>query len=528
MEKCPNCDTPNPFFEGVRTDDPGLSDIRELNKRIKSGDVGQEQRKRRKTVSAIVSIAAIFAVAAAALFIFVPQAGIGFEYESVNGDHCVITKYTGTTADVTVPDTIWFRPVTVISESAFQPKNSGTDITRVKLGKNIIAIGEKAFKDCHLLEELDCSAVEMKDGSNFLIMNAAFEGCNNLKKVTLPDSGISIGVRAFADCTALEEIVTFDHNSNGYSAAIGVFGKKNMIEAQAFQNCTALKSLALEYANLGSSAFAGCTGLTELWMDGGTLNETGASSGTFKVCSELKSAQLFFSSFSERNTSIPRECFADCYSLESVSGSDVSEIGELAFRYCRSLSDISFDPYPSDIANNSFEGCIKLTQYGLASDDTKSDEQQQNTKKNKLAQHSVMEIKNSYNNYVSEYGMPDEYNNGIAIYNVGNTRYYVHYKGNFNPDSTDIIYKLGVYGGTDVDITNGMHLGESLDYYKSMADKLAYFHGRADGSDVYLGEDDNGRACYVFVMYQISAVEIDIFFDIDTMIAYGVQRNLYY
>lgn len=481
---------------------------------------GKKKQNRKKTALSIVKWAVGLSVFFAVALVLFFQAGPCFEYKLVDDDHYVITKYTGTFTEVTIPDTIWFKPVTSISGNAFNKSGA----TRVKLGKNLTEIGKGAFDNCNSLEELDCSAVEMANGSNFLIANSAFKGCNNLKKVILPDTGIAIGERAFADCTALEEIVTFEHNSNGYSTVIGVFGKQNVIAAQAFQNCTALKSLALEYANLGSSAFEGCTGLTELWMDGGSLNDSRISSGTFKGCSGLKSAQIFFSRYSEYNTSIPRECFADCYSLESFSGSDVSEIGELAFRYCRSLSDLSFDPYPSDISNTAFVGCPNIQTDSTSS--TESTPTVPDTTQKTLTDYVGFELaKMSYKEFTQTFGMPDEYYNGKAIYNVGEAQYCVNFtmtgdfmgsSDGFNANSIAQIEGLEIYGGTDVDISYQMHLGEPFSYYD---DKVDF-----DLSDeVYMGAGDHGSSWYEFGLILNGAMDYTFLLTTDSMKCYGVK-----
>ena len=492
-------------------------------------DDGKKKQNRKKAALSIVKWAVGLSVFFAVAFVLFFQAGPCFEYKLVDDDHYVITKYTGTFTEVTIPDTIWFKPVTSISGNAFN--KSG--ITRVKLGKNMTEIGKGAFDNCNSLEELDCSAVEMANGSNFLIAHSAFEGCNNLKKVILPDTGIAIGERAFADCTVLEENVTSEHNSNGYSAVIGVFGKQNVIAAQAFQNCTALKSLALEYANLGSSAFAGCTGLTELWMDGGSLNDSVKSSGTFKGCSGLKSAQIFFSRYSDHNTSIPRECFADCYSLESFSGSDVTEIGELAFRYCRSLSEISFDPYPSEISNTAFVGCPYFQTNNTSG--VENTPAVPDTTQKALTDYVGIELAQmTYREFTQNFGMPDEYYNGKAIYNVGDTQYCVNftmtgdYMGSsegFDPNSDYQIAGLEIYGGKEVIVIPGMHLGEAVSYYDNMVDFDL-------SSDVYLGAGDHGASWYEFsLLYYLNKSTLGLYFDLtfmlgtDSMNTYGVKMR---
>lgn len=530
-EKCPNCKTPNPFYGGAKNEDSGLSEIRELNRRIKSGELGQKQRKPRRIAPVIALIAVALAVVAVALLILIPQAGIGYEYKLVNDKHYVITKYTGSATDVTIPDTIWFKPVVAITTWAFEPRTSSPDITRVKLGKNVTTIAEDAFSGCTSLEELDCSAVEIADGSNFLIVHSAFEGCNNLKKVTLPDTGITIGERAFADCTSLKEIRIDGHDNNGYSATIGVFGKHNIICPQAFQNCTSLNSLALEYAYLGGSAFEGCTGLTELWMDGGSLGED-YDSATFKGCTQLKSAQVFFSGYSEYSTSIPRECFADCNSLESFSGSNISGIGDLAFRYCRSLSEPSLDPYPSNISNSAFVGCPNIRTDNNSSVE-KTPVSTPKATKNRLTAYAGVELAQlTYREFTQNFGMPDEYYNGKAIYNVGNTQYCVNFNmtgdymsssEGFNANSDNQILGLEIYGGSLAKVTYGMHLGEPVSYYDDMVDFDL-------SSYVYLGAGDHGASWYEFsLLYYPNESNLGLYFDLtfllsmDSLNTYGVK-----
>lgn len=326
-----------------------------------------EQRNHWKTAIIILIIAAL--LIAAALFIIIPQAGIGFEYKLLENERYAITKYTGSGGEVTIPDTIWFKPVTVISQSAFQDSN----ITYVWIGKNIIGIGESAFKDCASLEKLVCSAVEMKDNSNFLIMNKAFSGCTALKKVTLPNSGIVIGNEAFYNCSSLELIQTGNRNPY-YSATIGAAGKKSVIESEAFSGCSSIKSLLLENVYIGPYAFERCRGLTELMIVGGSLGKleynqmidakdlidqaanginTYQGNGAFEKCTGLKTIKIDFSQ--GRTRGIPKNTFYGCESLESVIGTNVSAIGDLAFGNCPLLSEFKFSPYPSDVSESAFQ-----------------------------------------------------------------------------------------------------------------------------------------------------------------------------
>ncbi len=400
LEKCPNCDTPNPFYDGEKDED-SVSIISEINQKIKNNPTEMKRKSRKKTLSKLLIIAAaLAAVVAAALIVFIPQAGIGFEYELVDNDHYAITKYTGSGTDVTVPDTIWFKPVTSIATSISgnaSPTETGKPgVKRVKLGKNISVIGMDAFKGYTSLEELDCSAVEIKNGKELLINDFAFQNCTNLKKITFPHSGISIGRSAFSKCSSLEDIITaeqhilFTSEDENYRATIGTFENNSYIGENAFLGCTSLKNLSLINTRVDSSAFMDCTGIIELSMTAGELGDitpaemipqdnTGESlreaalkaaqlraqglnpsSKAFKGCTGLKTATL---NFLEKKP-IPNETFYGCTALTSVFGANISAIGDNAFGECSSLSEVEFETFPSDISGTAFNGCTKLERDG--------------------------------------------------------------------------------------------------------------------------------------------------------------------
>ena len=98
--------------------------------------------------------------------------------------------------EIIVPDKIDGREVGVIGPSAFY----GLKAKRISLPDSVIEIGEYAFLDCTLLEEIDlgeglCSI----DGQ-------AFARCNNLKEVTFPESLVAINDMTFFFCDVLEKV----------------------------------------------------------------------------------------------------------------------------------------------------------------------------------------------------------------------------------------------------------------------------------------------------------------------------------
>ena len=88
-------------------------------------------------------------------------------------------------------------------------------------------IDEKAFANCKILESVVIpeSLTDIRDG--------AFYDCENLKSVTFPATLRGIGANAFEYCTALE-------------GNISIPGGVHTIGRQAFKDCKAIKSVAIE------------------------------------------------------------------------------------------------------------------------------------------------------------------------------------------------------------------------------------------------------------------------------------------
>ena len=126
-----------------------------------------------------------------------------------------------------------------------------------------------------------------------------FQGCDQLTKVTLPESLESIGEYAFAECYSLEEI--------------------------NLGNCTGLTSI-------GNVAFFGCSSLTSIDLS----NCTGLQSigyHAFDSCTGLTSIDL-----------------SNCTNLQ--------RIGDSAFWGCSGLENITFYSVPTKIGPDAFYGVI--------------------------------------------------------------------------------------------------------------------------------------------------------------------------
>lgn len=110
--------------------------------------------------------------------------------------------------------------VKAIGNSAFE----GSKSYSVNLSGENIKIGDKAYKDCTLLEDIYISASELGVG--------AFEGCTNLQTVSISDELECIQADAFKNCTLLKEI--------------SLKGQLKSMGENVFYNCKNLEYLFME------------------------------------------------------------------------------------------------------------------------------------------------------------------------------------------------------------------------------------------------------------------------------------------
>ncbi|MBP5203654.1 MAG: leucine-rich repeat domain-containing protein, partial [Candidatus Methanomethylophilaceae archaeon] len=111
-----------------------------------------------------------------------------FEYEDYNGG-VKITGYSGSDADVVIPDMIGGKKVVAIGDKAFV--NNKT-IKTLKVGSNVRTIGMKAFYGCSNL-----ASVEISDSVQ-VISYYAFYGCNKLTDVEFGHGLKAVRTNAFS------------------------------------------------------------------------------------------------------------------------------------------------------------------------------------------------------------------------------------------------------------------------------------------------------------------------------------------
>ena len=218
-------------------------------------------------------------------------------------------------------------------------------ITSVKLGPNVVEIGEGAFYGCTALTSVSYDAANKKP---LTVGAQAFYGCTKLKTASLPASATAIGAEAF------------------YNTAISAFTLPDAlttIGARTFAS-SGLTSMVIpaSVTYIGDGAFAGSK-LTSLTFVGGTapltigtanaLSGNGVFEGT-KLTSVALPANLEF---------IGAYAFANTTTLKTVTipSGELKEIGMSAFKGCSALSSINFRGGLSVIGDSAFENTALTT-----------------------------------------------------------------------------------------------------------------------------------------------------------------------
>ena len=201
------------------------------------------------------------------------------------------------------------RSATSIGRSAFKACYS---LTKIHIGENVKSIGGYAFSDCDSLKSVEiessktiigyrafngCRKIPFplltNDGKKLVkesyqysghytlspniqyIESSAFEGCNKITSIDIPNSVTSIGAYAFSGCGGLtsitlpESITTIGNRAFGECRQLQSINIPNTIDsinAKTFENCTKLSHISIpeSVVSIGDSAFLKCSKLEKL------------------------------------------------------------------------------------------------------------------------------------------------------------------------------------------------------------------------------------------------------------------------
>ena len=259
------------------------------------------------------------------------------------------------------------------------------NLTSIIIPDSVTSIGDAAFSNCRSL-----TSITIPD-SVTSIGTEAFYNCYNLTSIIIPDSVTSIGDRAFFECYRLVEIVnksslqlelgssdygnlayyakqiitdeadsklstTNDgfvfYNDNydvylisyiGNNVEIVIPNNATIINKNAFSSCTSLTSITIpdSVTFIDSSAFYNCTSLTSIVVDENNL-----------VYDSRDNCNAIINSSNN-------ELIVSC--LGTTIPESVTSIGDYAFAWCTSLTNITIPGSVTSIGVSAFRGCTALT-----------------------------------------------------------------------------------------------------------------------------------------------------------------------
>ena len=228
------------------------------------------------------------------------------------------------------------------------------DVTSVTIPTGTEIIRQDCFSDCTSLVSVTIPSTVLTIERNSFYKTA-------LTTVEIPDSVESIGVEAFGECTSLTTVTI----GSGVS----------IIEVSAFEGCTSLTSITCTSetpATIQSSVFYN-TNNCPIYVPADSVDAYKTAWSTYASRIVGYSPYAVFNSIVDRSisgdytipsdvTSIGDYAFRSCTNLTSVTiPSGVTSIGSGAFYNCTGLTSVTIPAHITRIDNYAFNGCTSLT-----------------------------------------------------------------------------------------------------------------------------------------------------------------------
>ena len=260
------------------------------------------------------------------------------------------------------------QSVTAVAPYAFYANGN---IKTVTVSPRLVSIGEKAFAECSALE-----SAYLRDSVLSSVGESAFENCVSLGRIVFPATLVTLSSSAFASCSALES-VTFE------GSALSAIGDR------AFENCVSLGSITVptDVTSIGNYAFGNCTSLAYLRFGtrskltfvgdyafyecrsiGSVLLPSGITSiGRYAFASESGRMEFEFDGDTDLSN---LEYIGDCAFMNTriasvtISGKIASNdaLGKYVFKNCTMLRQAFFSPAAyTAVPEGLFYGCTSLT-----------------------------------------------------------------------------------------------------------------------------------------------------------------------
>ena len=229
-------------------------------------------------------------------------------------------------AVVTPPTVYSGRPVVAVLSNAF---NGSQTVESITLPESVVHVGEKAFANCTGLKDIQFPSglQEMAQG--------VLTGCNALQELNLPFLGSTVTDTENAYLAYTFGGYTYQDNASYVpeNLATVTVDKGEKIFDHAFENCARLQQVNLpaEATEIGDYAFSGCTELEQIALPAGL-------------------------------TQIGDYAFSGCASMEIFQlPTQLAEIGDYGFRGCDSLKTLDLPDSVKKVGVMLLDGCNSLT-----------------------------------------------------------------------------------------------------------------------------------------------------------------------
>ena len=241
---------------------------------------------------------------------------------------------------------------------------------KYSIREGVKVIGDEAFQGCESLTSINIP------NSVTTIGNWAFEGCNSLTSINIPNSVTTIGDWAFGECDSLTNITipssvvtiignpfmlwygNLKNESKAFIYEDNVLFNKNKTTLIAYRAKETNYTIPNSVTTIGIWAFGGCESLTSINIPNSV---TTIENDAFCWCKSLTSINI-----PNSVTTIGDSAFGGCESLTSINiPNSVTTIGDCAFWGCESLTSINIPYSVTTIGVSAFFDCNSLTSINI-------------------------------------------------------------------------------------------------------------------------------------------------------------------
>lgn len=235
----------------------------------------------------------------------------------------------------------------------------GNAIRKIELGKGVTKFTNRCFNSL-TLENVTIP-------KEITAFGTAFQGCTNLKCITVPKAVKSLASYSLRDCTILEKILfsetaislggTSLANNNNLREII-LASNVNLSYSSIFTECQSLQRVVLPKGllKLGTDLFTDCLALREVKLPSSL---TSIGNGVFGHCKNLEFVEI-----PETVTSIQGTAFYYCHALRKLElPPKITSIQANLFTNCYSLNEMTVPKNVTEIQNSAFYNCLSIEHY---------------------------------------------------------------------------------------------------------------------------------------------------------------------